>query len=146
MNGILAAIAHRSVDGDPMIEIDHCTVIPGRGLDSENRKAGKREVTLMSKQAWDDTCRELGTELPWWTRRANFLIDGIDLASCAGKELSIGPVRIKVHGETRPCHLMDQQHDGLRQALTPAWRGGVTGQVLVGGTLRVGDGVKVIEA
>jgi len=141
--GTLIAIAHRAVDGDPMIEIDHCNIVPGRGIDTENRKSGKREVTLLSKQAWADACRELGTELPWWTRRANFLIDGIDLAVCSGKTIEIGAVRILLHGETKPCHLMDEQHRGLRKALEPGWRGGVTGQVLAGGTVHAGDVVRL---
>ena len=145
MNGKVAAIAHRPSDRDPMVELTECNIVAGKGLDTENRKPGKREVTLLSKQAWDDTCMELGTVLPWWIRRANFLIDGVDLPACSGKTLAVGAARILVHGETRPCQLMDDQHQGLREALKPAWRGGVTGQVLVGGTVRVGDAVLVVE-
>jgi len=144
MTGTLAGIAHRPTDGDPMIEISECHLVAGRGLDTENRKAGKREVTLLSKQSWVDTCHELGTELPWWTRRANFLIDGIDLAACVGETLAVGSARIQIHGETRPCQLMDDQHQGLRKALEPAWRGGVTGQVLTGGKVLVGEAVSLV--
>lgn len=141
MNGTLAGIAHRPTNGDAMVEIDECVLVPGRGLDIENRKTGQREVTLLSRQSWVDACHDLGTDLPWSIRRANLLIDGLDLENCAGRTLTIGTARLRIHGETKPCALMDQQHQGLRAALVPKWRGGVTGEVLAGGTVRVGDPV-----
>jgi MOSC domain-containing protein YiiM len=58
--------------------------------------------------------------------------------------LCIGDARIRLHGETRPCHIMDEQHDGLRRALEPDCRGGVFGQVLAGGVIRAGDRVEVM--
>lgn len=137
--GILRGIAVRPQDGDAMREVASCRVEPGRGIDLENRKPGKREVTLLSAEAWRDVCRELNTELPWHTRRANLLIEGLDLPATVGKTLRIGNVRILIHGETRPCGVMDQQYEGLRKTLKPDMRGGVHGEVLVGGALRVGD-------
>jgi len=127
-----------------MIESREVQVLPGRGIDSENRKPGKREVTLVSTKSWADACRELGAEISWHARRANLLIDGIDLPKTIGLRLKIGPVEILVHGETKPCKIMDQQRQGLRQALVPEFRGGVHGEVVTDGTLRVGDSVQVL--
>jgi len=126
-----------------MQETCESTVLAARGLDVENRKTGKREITLLSAESWAETCRALGTQLPWSLRRANLLIEGIDLFNTIGRTLSVGPVRIQVHGETKPCKIMDRQHPGLREALIPDGRGGVYGEVLVGGTIRVGDPVSV---
>jgi MOSC domain-containing protein YiiM len=36
---------------------------------------------------------------------------------------------------------MDEAYPGLREALTPNWRAGAFGVVLVGGTIAVGDPV-----
>jgi MOSC domain-containing protein YiiM len=140
---MVKAIAHRPTDGQPMAETRECLVLAGRGLDLENRKPGKREITLLSAESWAETCRALGAEVPWYSRRANLLVEGLDLGSTIGRTLTIGPVRIHVHGETKPCKIMDQQRDGLREALIPSMRGGVYGQVLTGGTIRVGDHVTV---
>ena len=137
--GVLKAIAHRPTDGQPMTEVREIIVLAGRGPEVENRKPGKREITLLSAESWAATCRDFGVDLPWWYRRANLLIEGLDLSAAIGRTLSIGSIRIQVHGETKPCGLMDQQHAGLRQALVPDCRGGVYGQVLAGGTIRVGD-------
>ena len=48
--------------------------------------------------------------------------------------------------ETAPCERMDEQHQGLRAALTPDWRGGVSCKVLNDATIKVGDGVAVEAA
>jgi MOSC domain-containing protein YiiM len=146
MTGTLKGIAHRPVDGEPMREAREANVQPGRGLDTENRKTGRREVTLLAVEAWADACRELGVEVPWHVRRANLLIEGVDLGATLGQVISIGPVQIRIHGETRPCGIMESQKKGLRDALKPNFRGGVHGEVLTGGTIRVGDAVRVVGA
>ena len=144
--GTIRAIAARPVDGAAMAELTECQVEAGRGITTENRKSGKREVTLLSREAWAVTCRELGADVPWLTRRANFLIEGLDLPACIGQEITLGSVRIRIHGETRPCQLMDDQHQGLRAVMVPQCRGGVHGQVLIDGIVRIGDPVRVVLA
>lgn len=141
--GVILGIAHRAADGDHMQEAQECNVIAGRGIDSENRKPGPREVTLLSSESWADTCEEIGADLLWTTRRANFLVEGVNLYATIGHTLAIGEVCIHVHGETKPCGLMDQQHDGLLRALVSACRGGVHGEVITGGTIHVGDAIIV---
>jgi len=145
MTGTLKSIAFRPVDGQPMREVRESNLIAGRGLETENRKTGRREVTLLSAESWADTCRDLGVEIPWYSRRANLLIEGVDLGAALGLIIRIGPVQIRIHGETRPCDIMDQQEPGLREALKPNTRGGVHGEVLVGGPIRVGDPVSLME-
>lgn len=139
--GTVEGIAYRPVDGSPMQPLDECEVLAGRGLALENRQAGKREITLLSAERWGDACRELGVEVPWTLRRANLLIRGVDLASAIGRIVTLGPVRALLHGETRPCGIMDSQHAGLRAALVPELRGGVHAEVLRGGIIRKGDRV-----
>ena len=141
--GVLKSIAHRPTDGDPMVEATECSVIAGRGLTVETRKGGNRQVTLLSAESWADACRDLKAEPPWTSRRANFLIEGVDLASGIGKTISIGSVRIRVHAETKPCDIMERQHAGLTKALVSSCRGGVYGEVLNDGAIRVGDTVTI---
>ncbi len=143
-DGVLLAISTRPTDGDPMTLQETANVVAGRGIDTENRKTGTREITLICDWAWKRTCEQLDTELPWTTRRANLLTKGIDLPTTIGKTIAIGDVRIKVHDESRPCGLMDEQHAGLRDALKPESRGGVCGEVLVSGVIRVDDSVSVL--
>jgi len=144
--GVVAGLAYRPVDGDAMAEISHCSVEPGRGIVLENRKPGNREITLIAAETWQDVCRELEVELPWHARRANVLTRGLDLSAAIGQKLAIGTVVILVHGETKPCGIMDQQFDGLKKALGPDFRGGVYGQVLTAGTIRIGTPIEFLRA
>jgi MOSC domain-containing protein YiiM len=141
--GVLKSIAQRPADGEPIREVREAVVLAGRGLEAENRKSGRREVTLLSAESWADVCRELGVSLPWYTRRANFLVEGMDLSATIGRVIRIGAIEVRIHGETKPCNVMESQQVGLREALKPHCRGGVYGEVLGGGTIRVGDRVEV---
>jgi MOSC domain-containing protein YiiM len=143
--GTVKAIAFRPGQGDPMVEIDHCSVVVGRGLECENRRPGKRQVTLLSAEVWAEVCRELGVDLPWRERRANLLVEGIDLAATIGHTVAIGEVRLQIHGEIEPCEIMDEVQTGLCRALVPDCRGGVYGEALSGGTICVGDRVSVVN-
>ncbi len=141
--GILKGIAHRPTDGEPMREAREAVVLPGRGLEVENRKSGRREVTLLSAESWADVCREVGVSLPWYARRANLLIAGMDLSTTIGRIIRVGAIEVRIHGESKPCNVMEAQQVGLRDALKPHCCGGVFGEVLAGGTIRVGDRVEV---
>src|SRR5262249_12292836 len=83
-------------------------------------------------------------DLPWTTRRANLLVEGVELPHAAGGILRIGPVRLEVTAQTYPCARMEEAHAGLLSALAKAWRGGGTCRVLEGGPIALGDPAEVI--
>lgn len=140
----LIDIAVKDRSQAPMRRVEAVSADPTTGLDGDYHTHGNRQVTVVFKPAWDIACAELGATLPWTARRANLLIDGIALANCAGVRLQVGAVLLEVTGETRPCHVMDEAYLGLRTALQPDWRAGVTCRILSSGTLRVGDPITVI--
>ena len=112
----------------------------GVGIDGNVHRGGRRQVTLISWEAWEDVARDLDVDVDPVTRRANLLVEGLPpLADTLGARLRIGEVLLEVTEETAPCRLMDRFHQGLRAALTPDWRGGVTCRVVSGGRLRLGD-------
>ncbi len=135
------SIAYRKKPKAPMTEIGSVEISCEQGVVPDTRgKPGKRQVTVLSLEAWQTACAELGTLLPWTTRRANILVSGITFsAKDVGKILQIGDVRLQITIETDPCHRMDEQHQGLTAALIPDWRAGVCCRVLSGGQIRVND-------
>lgn len=144
-NGTVRAIFLRPGARIPPVAVAQANAIAGRGLDGDHAGGGKRQITLLANEAWAQACRELGRDLDPSTRRANVLVDGLDLAAAIGHTIAIGDVRIEVLGETRPCELMDDGgRTGLMRALQKDRRGGVYGRILVGGELRVGETCRVL--
>jgi MOSC domain-containing protein YiiM len=140
-------IAYRSKPKAPMTETKRVEITCDSGVVPDFRgKPGKRQVTLLSLQSWQDACAELGVELPWTLRRANILIDGLRFSAFdVGRIIRIGEAELQVMIETDPCPRMDAQHPGLTAALTPDWRAGVCCKVLKGGTVQVGDAVRYLS-
>ncbi|MGE0144237.1 MAG: MOSC domain-containing protein [Planctomycetota bacterium] len=140
MSGIVEAIYLRPSARMPTRSVVSALAIQSRGLDGDHAGAGRREITLLSRESWDATCAELGRSLDPAIRRANILVRGLPLGDLIGQCLTIGPVRIEVVGETRPCELMDDLGGvGLCAALRADRRGGIHGRILTGGTIAVGD-------
>ena len=143
MVGTVLAIARREKSRAPMQELEAAEITEDAGLAGDFRgRPGDRQVTVLSRESWEAACGRLGRDVAWTTRRANVLVSGIELESTTGRELRIGEVRLEITGETDPCSRMDEQEPGLRTALEPAWRGGVTCRVRAGGTIRRGDEVR----
>lgn len=145
--GRLVGIARRDRKRAPMETLEQADISAETGVARDFRgKPGKRTVTVISARAWREVCSELGRDIPWTTRRANLLVDEIDLPRSTGQVIEIGAVRLEVMMEVDPCSRMDEQVEGLRQALTPDWRGGVGCSVLEGGSVAIGDPVSIVGA
>jgi MOSC domain-containing protein YiiM len=141
--GHLLAIARAPVKRGPLMELEETAVDVADGVDGDARgKRPGRQVTVVFREGWDAACRELGAELPWITRRANLLVEGVAVPR-EGQRFVIGDLVLEVTQETQPCQVMEAAHRGLRAALTPDWRGGVCCRVVQGGTIRVGDRVEI---
>jgi MOSC domain-containing protein YiiM len=128
----------------PMDPVREARLVTGRGIVGNANQGGRRQVTIISREAWDAVERELGETVPPATRRANLLVRGIELANTRGRVLRIGQCRVRVYGETKPCRQMEEARAGLQSALQPEWRGGVFAEALDDGVIAVGDPVEWI--
>lgn len=144
----LKAIAMRPKSQANMIVAEHAEISANDGLYGDYRsRPGSRQITLLSTEQWQIACLEIGIDLPWTARRANLLVDGIQFdQSYLGKVIRFNQVELLICAETEPCRKMDQYHQGLRQALTPDWRGGVCCKVLTGGVINVGEQLAIYQA
>jgi len=138
--GEIVAIWIKRFKHGPMDPVSEAVAVEGRGLVSNANQGGKRQVTLIDESRWAEAQDEVGVpDLDPRTRRANLMLRGIDLERSNGRLLRLGDVTIRIYGETRPCNQMEEAQSGLRAALSPRWRGGAFGQIITGGTIRVGD-------
>ena len=127
--------------GGPMDPADRVQVVAGKGIVGNANQGGKRQVTIVSDRHWGDITASLGQTPDPRLRRANLLVSDVDFTNTRGKILTIGTVRIRIHGETRPCEQMEEAVPGLQAAMSVPWGGGAHGEVLDDGEIAVGDSV-----
>jgi MOSC domain-containing protein YiiM len=145
--GRLIGIARREQKRAEMEILEDAEVNEHTGVAEDFRgKPGNRQVTVVSAEAWAATCEDLGQKIPWTTRRANLLVEDVQLPRRTGDVIEVGSVQLLVTMQVDPCSRMEEQYSGLKVALTPDWRGGVACTVLQGGSVRLGDSVSIVEA
>jgi MOSC domain-containing protein YiiM len=141
--GRLIGIAKAREKLAPLEEMEAAPVTVKRGIEGDVRGQNTdRQVTILFREGWEAACAEAGASLPWVARRANLFVEGMQVPH-EGTRIAINDVVLEVTKETKPCHLMDKAHMGLKAALTPEWRGGACCNVIAGGTIRLGDVITV---
>lgn len=143
--GRLLSIWSKGARAEPMTAREEGELVAGEGLRGSAPARGKRQVTVLSIEAWRRAASEAGEpDADPSLRRANLLVSGVDLEETRGRTLAVGECRILLHGETKPCERMDIGARPLRTALAPEWRAGAFGEVVRGGAIRVGDPVALL--
>ncbi len=150
--GRLIGIAVRDAHRAPMRTLERALVVAGAGVEGDYKgaKHPRRGVTVLAREDWEAALAELDAPepaavLPWTARRANLLVEGVALPRALAGVVRIGPVVIEVTYPTTPCVRMDEALPGLKKALYPDWRGGITARVVQGGPIALGDRVDVLD-
>jgi MOSC domain-containing protein YiiM len=131
--------------------VNEAEIRPNEGVVGDFRgamrgKPYKRQVTLIERSDWEAAMAEVGADIPWQERRANLLVEALDLPQQSGVLLRIGAdVLLEVTRETDPCERMEALVPGLKAALMPDWRGGICTKVIAGGHIAVGDVIRIEE-
>ena len=138
-SGEVVAIHVRSGHRQPMQSLEEGIAISDQGLqgDYKGQPGSARQVLVMDRETLDNLHVEPGMI------RENLTLQGIPVASLQpGQVLFIGDeVTLEVTGPCAPCSRMDEIRSGLQQSLQG--RRGTHTMVLNGGTLKVGDQVRV---
>jgi MOSC domain-containing protein YiiM len=142
VHGKVEALWIKRAHGGPMDAVDRATLVAGKGIAGNADQRGRRQVTLIDMGMWDSVTGRLGTAVDPASRRANVLVSGISLAGSRGRILRLGPCRLRINGETRPCEQMDDAAQGLRSAMSPPWGGGAYAEVLDDGIVEIGAPVE----
>jgi MOSC domain-containing protein YiiM len=142
--GTVIGIARRESKRAVMETLESAIISDETGVADDFRGTSNlRQVTLLSSMVWNKVCQEVNSDLPWTTRRANLLIDGLEFPQQKGELLKIGEVLLQITMEMKPCYRMDEQFTGLKEALKPEWRGGICCKVLHGGSVTIGDQIYI---
>lgn len=141
-----------------MVPCGEITREAGLAGDHKGRKFPRRAVTVLAREDWLAAISALpesdqldafaippADALPWTVRRANLLVEGVDLPKAPGGRIAIGAtVVLEVTYPCVPCRRMEEARPGLMKALFPDWRGGAVTRVLNEGAINVGDPVRVL--
>jgi MOSC domain-containing protein YiiM len=142
--GRVLGLCYRPGRDRPAVCVDHAEATVEAGFAPDHGRTLARGVTLLEARRWARAASAAGVpDLSWTARRANVLVDGLDLMALLGRHLRVGAFVVEVLGETAPCEVMDLAQPGLRRALEGGG-GGVHGRVVVPGTVRVGDEVVLL--
>lgn len=148
--GRVVAIYVAPAEGKPMEARDEVRALAGKGLDGDRyaidagkyspTKVGKRQVTLMEREAIEGACSEYDIELGEWETRRNLITEGVPVNHLVGKEFTVGGVRMRGYDLAEPCtYLEGLTREGVRKALIH--RGGLRAEILDDGPIHVGDAV-----
>ena len=140
-HGRLEAIWIKRAHRGPMDVTRVARLVEGQGVAGSADRSRRRQVTILSLDAWTDCLTELGATIDPSARRANLLVSGIQLAHTRDRVLRVGDARLLIGGEVTPCERMEEVHPGLQAVMRADWRGGVFARVLADASIQVGDPV-----
>jgi len=142
-SGVVKALRLAGASDEPMRTVDAAAAEAERGLSgdrhSRHRPGHRRQVLLVDQAELD----LLG--LPGGVLKENVLVEGIPLESLqAGQRLHLGPeVVLELTEPCVPCSKLERIRPGL---ISEAWgHRGQLARVVAGGTIRVGDPVRLGE-
>jgi MOSC domain-containing protein YiiM len=143
--GKLEAIWIKRARRGKMDPVSSAELIAGKGIAGNANQGGRRQVTIIEKEVWQDRTGAVNAQLDPSARRANLMISGLPLARTRGKTLRIGECILEIAGETKPCERMEEAAAGLRAAMYADWGGGAFAMIVKGGTINVGDDVEFYD-
>jgi hypothetical protein len=129
--------------------VGSATLVPGRGLEGDRYHAGAgtfpsgppgSALTLIDAAV----CESFSPPLGGADHRRNVVTRGIDLNGLVGREFTLGGVACRGMRLCEPCSVLERSAG--RVLLRPlVHRGGLRADILVGGTISVGDPVRCTE-
>jgi hypothetical protein len=127
---------------EPLVRVDTALALAGHGLEGDRYAEGRGtfgggrgyELTLVEAEALEDV------DLSWEAARRNVVTRGIDLNALVGRRFHVGSVECVGRRLAEPCAPLEKlARPGLLRPLVH--RAGLRADILVGGTMRLGDEV-----
>ncbi|MGH2807489.1 MAG: MOSC domain-containing protein [Actinomycetota bacterium] len=152
--GAVDAIFIAEANGRPMNGLDKIIAVEGRGLEGDRyfNKTGtyskdlgpERQVTLIEVEAIEAVERDAGLQLDKAETRRNIVTRGVPLNHLVDREFTVGDAVFRGIELCEPCrHLSQIAEKSLIKPLVH--RGGLNAEIIGGGTIRIGDTVRLRE-
>lgn len=126
---------------EPLTAVTEVEAIAGQGLVGDRKFGAHRHISIVSAEELDEAAAKWGSDIADGSTRRQITITGSRLPRDEGAVVRLGEVVVAVNGDCSPCDTMEASvGPGARDALVQL--AGITGSVLEGGTIRVGDPVE----
>jgi len=121
--------------------VEEVEAIAGHGLVGDRKYGTKRQISLVSEEELAEAAARWGSEIPAGATRRQITISEGRFTRNPGDLIRVGEVLVSVIGNCSPCEEMELSvGPGARASLVDL--AGVTGTIVEGGTIRVGDPVE----
>ncbi len=149
--GIVESIYVAPQAAGPVNAVTQVRAVAGFGLEGDRyfSKTGTfspkdvpdRQLTLIESEAIEGLARDNSIELTAGDARRNIVTRGVALNHLVGREFLVGDVLIRRSRLCEPCaHFESLTKPGVLAGLIH--RGGLRAEIIVGGTIAVGDNVR----
>lgn len=131
----------------PLLPLPQVEAIANRHLAGDHyagKPGSKRQVTLIQAEHLDTVASFLGLAAldPGLVRR-NLVVKGLNLLALKDRQFWVGEVLLAFSGLAHPCSRMEENlGPGGYNAMRG--HGGIIARILQGGTIQVGDAVRVV--
>ncbi|MDH3538728.1 MAG: sulfurase [Acidimicrobiia bacterium] len=126
---------------EPVGAVDEVEAIAGQGLVGDRKFGTPRQITLVSEEELAEAAARWGSEIPSGATRRQITISEGRFTRNPGDLIRVGEVLVSVIGNCSPCDEMNLSiGPGAREALVGL--AGVTGTIVEGGMIRLGDPVE----
>jgi MOSC domain-containing protein YiiM len=147
MVGQVAGIFIAAASGAPIQPLDEVKAVAGRGLTGDRNFYGEGdghdpadEITLIAAEGLERARTDHGLDLAPGEHRRQVVVEGVDLLALVGRTVRVGEVEVAVLADNPGCrHLQNLVGKPVLRGLRR--HGGVRGEILRSGVLRVGDAV-----
>lgn len=150
--GRLEAILITEAAGADMRSVARARALPDLGLDGDRYALGRGwwratdgcQVTLIHAEHLARAARRTGLDLGDGRHRRNLVVSGLATTELRGQTLQIGEAQFAWHRLRPPCGYLDQV-SGRGSAKALGKHGGVCLKVIQGGTIEVGDPIRLVR-
>ncbi|MPZ15661.1 MAG: MOSC domain-containing protein [Chloroflexi bacterium] len=149
--GTVVAVQVAEAASAPMTPVEQVRAVAGRGLEGDRyfndggtwsrEAAAGQQVTLIEAEAIEAARGDAGVQLEARDSRRNIVTRGVSLNELVGKAFRVGGATLWGVGLCEPCsHMVRLSGKEILRSLVH--RGGLRADIVIGGTVRVGDPVE----
>lgn len=149
--GTVVAIHIAGAAEAPMVALQEVHAVAGKGLEGDRYFGAQgtysdipepgRQVTLIEMEAIEGASRDAAIEFLSSDSRRNIVTRNMRLNDLVGREFKVGEATLRGVELCEPCAHMAAL-SGKRVLRSLVHRGGLRADILVGGTIRLGDTIR----